>query len=579
MEIENTTILSTIVGLAGFLAELIFRDALSGSVPGVVMSVILAAIVLFCAYLALDGLSRGMASVRKKEENRKREYDEKVFRLLNRRLSEIVKFQKATYAALVKGKTKLAETAAAEDEPDPWTQLAEEIGESTLKAAKLTVKYNQKQQEKSDQLLEQSAGDILQAINSISNRLQEIAGEIEEIRNHPPVVDVKMPAVPSAVLPGQSADISAGGEEAAPELSEGRAVSDEEDASMGDFMPVDEEEDPLLEALAIEGEQLLASVTDESDEESGEDFLASLNLSAEENQMPDGAADVSEDSAAAEQIQIQPETEPEVPENSVSEGETQVPLEEMSGNPVTEPEAQTLSEEVLEESEADILASLDALLKEEGEPASGEASEMDETAVPAEKPETASEEISEESEADILASLDALLKEEEMPASEELSGVEEEPTRSDEESVSMVSDADADILAALTAAPKEAAAEPEIPKKKEEPTAIDRLAQKQKAETAKADKAESPTLVQKPAVGSADPNKQLSPEEIAALFATSEPEPVEPEPIAPEPVKADIPETPAPPVKEPEPTPPPVQGDPNQMMSPDDIAALIASMK
>ena len=48
-----------------------------------------------------------------------------------------------------------------------------------------------------------------------------------------------------------------------------------------------------------------------------------------------------------------------------------------------------------------------------------------------------------------------------------------------------------------------------------------------------------------------DPNKQMSPDDIAALFAASEPEPVQ--------------------------TPEPVADDPNKQMSPDDIAALFAS--
>lgn len=563
MEIENTTILSTIVGLAGFLAEFIFRDALSGSVLGVIMSVILAVIVLFCAYLALDGLSRSLASVRKKEENRKREYDEKVFRLLNRRLSEIVKFQKATYATLVKGNAKIAETTA-EDEPDPWTQLAEDIGVSTLKAAKLTAKYNQKQQEKSDQLLEQSTEDILRAVSSISDRLQEIANEIEEIRNNPPVVDVKIPAgvmvgqmVEADSPAGLTEEISASKVEEPEELEEPEepplpTESDILNADLTTSEEEEEEEDPLLEALAMEGEQLLAAVTDESEEESEEDFLASLNIPAEEDQTP-----------------------------------------EMAEAPISSQETEAVSEEIPGESGEDILASLDALLKEEGEipsvpsePADEaqdnqviQPSDMMEEPVP-----SMPEDVPEESGEDILASLDALLKEEGEP-------------------VSVVSDDDADILAALaTKMPEDIPAEPEPPKEPEGPTAIDLLAQKQKDEAEKADESAAVSTQKAPAE-SDNPNKQLSPEEIAALFASSEPEPQpaaapepkpanaapkpqpipepEPKPVnavpeppkAPEPAKAAVPE---PPKAEPAPA---VSEDPNKMMSPDDIAALIASMK
>ena len=90
-----------------------------------------------------------------------------------------------------------------------------------------------------------------------------------------------------------------------------------------------------------------------------------------------------------------------------------------------------------------------------------------------------------------------------------------------------------------------------------------------------------------------DPNKPMSPDEIAALIAAAEaesaPEP-EPAPVAKAPVDSDpnkpmspdeiaalIAATEAESVSEPEPTPAPVDTDPNKPMSPDEIAALIAA--
>jgi len=90
-----------------------------------------------------------------------------------------------------------------------------------------------------------------------------------------------------------------------------------------------------------------------------------------------------------------------------------------------------------------------------------------------------------------------------------------------------------------------------------------------------------------------DPNKPMSPDEIAALIAAAEaesaPEP-EPAPVAKAPVDSD-PNKPMSPediaaliaaaeaesAPEPEPTPTPVDNDPNKPMSPDEIAALIAA--
>ena len=105
---------------------------------------------------------------------------------------------------------------------------------------------------------------------------------------------------------------------------------------------------------------------------------------------------------------------------------------------------------------------------------------------------------------------------------------------------------------------------------------------------------EEPAPAAAPEPDLSDPNKQLSPDEIAALFAsmsdngadkTSEPVVEEPAPVVeeaapvieePEPVV----EEPAPVVEEPAPAaaPKPDLSDPNKQLSPDEIAALFASM-
>lgn len=79
-----------------------------------------------------------------------------------------------------------------------------------------------------------------------------------------------------------------------------------------------------------------------------------------------------------------------------------------------------------------------------------------------------------------------------------------------------------------------------------------------------------------PAPDMSDPNKKMSPDDIAALFASmgaaeepvAEPEPAEPEPAAEPIIEETAPETPA----------GPDLSDPNKPMSPDEIAALIANM-
>ena len=102
MELENSTILSIIVGFAGILAEVIFHNTLNNSVLGMILGVVLAVVILCCTYFALDGISYSISSAQKKEQRRKREYDEKMYRLLNKRLADIVKLEKGIYARLAK---------------------------------------------------------------------------------------------------------------------------------------------------------------------------------------------------------------------------------------------------------------------------------------------------------------------------------------------------------------------------------------------------------------------------------------------------------------------------------------------
>ena len=85
---------------------------------------------------------------------------------------------------------------------------------------------------------------------------------------------------------------------------------------------------------------------------------------------------------------------------------------------------------------------------------------------------------------------------------------------------------------------------------------------------------EEPVVEEKPSMPDlSDPNKKMSPDEIAALFANmsddapkQEDKPVEPEPIVEEPAAEEKP-------------PMPDLSDPNKTLSPDEIAALFANMQ
>ncbi len=116
--------------------------------------------------------------------------------------------------------------------------------------------------------------------------------------------------------------------------------------------------------------------------------------------------------------------------------------------------------------------------------------------------------------------------------------------------------------------PVQAAAEPEpVPTPAAEPAPMPEPAPAPTPEPVKEEKPPMPDL--------SDPNKKMSPDDIAALFANmaDDNHAAEEKAAEPEPAPAPTPE----PVKEEKP-PMPDLSDPNKKMSPDDIAALFANM-
>ena len=132
--------------------------------------------------------------------------------------------------------------------------------------------------------------------------------------------------------------------------------------------------------------------------------------------------------------------------------------------------------------------------------------------------------------------------------------------------------------------------DPNKPMSPEDIAALIAAAEAQSESEIEAAPAPEPT----PAPVDSDPNKPMSPDEIAALIAATEaqsepeieaapeptPAPVDTDPnkpMSPDEIAALIAATEAESVSEPEPTPAPVDTDPNKPMSPDEIAALIAA--
>lgn len=221
MSTEKTTTLSIVVGVAALLAEIIFRNTFSSSTIGVILSVVLALVILCCTYLVVDGLQNCASVARKKEENRKREYDEKLYRLLNKRLSEIVRLQKEALGEkvyrdvedtgsenipdanqeflegqldasilemFVDNESKSGSAPSPELQPavisidnSERDRLLESINENIMKSAKFIVKYNKKNQEQAQELTEKSVEDLLQAVKLVEREIQTLGEQLSNL--------------------------------------------------------------------------------------------------------------------------------------------------------------------------------------------------------------------------------------------------------------------------------------------------------------------------------------------------------------------------------------------------------------
>ena len=100
MELEKTTLLSVIVWVAGLMSEIVFHDALSESIFGIVLSIIIAVIVILATYFIIDGIRADLNSRREKEWDKQTSYYEKKFQMLSNKLDEQIRLEKSVYDKL-----------------------------------------------------------------------------------------------------------------------------------------------------------------------------------------------------------------------------------------------------------------------------------------------------------------------------------------------------------------------------------------------------------------------------------------------------------------------------------------------
>ena len=166
MELEKTTVMSAIVWVAGVLAEVIFRDALSKSIFGIVLSIIIAVIVLIATYFIIDGINTILSNRGSDAWDKLYGYQERMFQMLNTKLEEQISLERSIYDSLnglgmvsqgYQEKAKSMFDNSGEEEPrESMTleQAVEKINENTLSSAKLIAKYEVKNSESIKEILD-----------------------------------------------------------------------------------------------------------------------------------------------------------------------------------------------------------------------------------------------------------------------------------------------------------------------------------------------------------------------------------------------------------------------------------------
>lgn len=152
MELEKTTIMSAVICVSGLLAEVIFQNALSKSIFGIVLSIVIAIIVIAATYFTLDGINAALSGKGKDKDQ------EQMLSALDVRINEQLKLGQAVYEKLndvIKiNKSYMEKTAGAmfansgdREETEEALELkkaVDEINAHTLQSAKIIVKYQMK---------------------------------------------------------------------------------------------------------------------------------------------------------------------------------------------------------------------------------------------------------------------------------------------------------------------------------------------------------------------------------------------------------------------------------------------------
>lgn len=181
MEIKKTTLLSALVCVAGVLAEIMFHDVLTGTIPGVALSVALAVISLTAAYFVLDGLYAFLTIDREIGKRHQEEFEQRISGILN----ELLQFEKAIYKEIralqqvnvEAGQTEMQgtppafplEQQAASVSEERIEKLENAINENTTMTAKIIAKY-----------VNRNTGDLKELLENHHAEITKLLKEMDE---------------------------------------------------------------------------------------------------------------------------------------------------------------------------------------------------------------------------------------------------------------------------------------------------------------------------------------------------------------------------------------------------------------
>ena len=168
MELEKTTVLSALVWVAGVLAEVVFHESLSNSVLGLVLSIIVAAIVIAATYFIIDGVNSVLIKQRKETEDRQHEYQERMFRMLDDKLEEQINIERSVYDSIGEMivvnrdfADRITAMPISMDNKMPVDDIVETINANTLQAAKIIAKYQIKNSESINEVLDEIKSEVI----------------------------------------------------------------------------------------------------------------------------------------------------------------------------------------------------------------------------------------------------------------------------------------------------------------------------------------------------------------------------------------------------------------------------------